>query len=102
LVLALQGGGADGVVQVVAVVLGILAAVVVSLGMTAMVQLTGERLFPQMRPVSRTAAGSAVLFVACLTPYVGWFGLFPYVTLRGLGAFLLGWWTARNERGPAA
>jgi hypothetical protein len=102
LVLALQGGGLDGVVQVLAVVLGILATLVVAIGLTAMVQLTGERLFPQMRPVARTAAGSAVLLVACLTPYVGWFGLFPYVTLRGLGAFLLGWWTSRSERGAAA
>lgn len=101
LVLALQGGGLEGIGQVLAILLGALATVAVALGLTAIVQLTGERLFAHMRPVPRTAAGSAVLILACLTPYLGWFGLFPYVVLRGLGAFLLGWWTARGEASPA-
>ena len=99
--LALQGGGLGNVVQILAVILGIFATVAGVLGLTAMAQLTGERLFPALRPVPRTAAGSAILFLACVTPYLGWFGLFPYVTLRGLGAFLLGWWTARTEGDPS-
>lgn len=100
LMLALEGGGSGmlaGAFRALVVVLAVLGIAAASLGLAAMVQLAGERLFPKSDPLPRTIGGAAILILACLTPYLGWFAFFPYVTLRGLGAFLLGWWTGRGE-----
>lgn len=100
LVLALQGAGSGlfgGVLRALVVLLAALGIVALTFGLASMVQLAGERLFPKTDPVPRTIGGGAIVILACLTPYLGWFGFFPYVALRGLGAFLLGWWTGRGE-----
>ncbi|HNB53386.1 MAG TPA: hypothetical protein PK530_15650 [Anaerolineales bacterium] len=60
-----------------------------SLGLTGIVQLAGNRLFPEKSPFARTAWGTGIVYLACLTPFVGWFGLFIYVGLLGIGAFIL-------------
>ncbi|OGO10341.1 MAG: hypothetical protein A2Y93_05440 [Chloroflexi bacterium RBG_13_68_17] len=71
-------------------------------GLMGMAELVGERLFPASRPLRRTLVGGAILLLACLAPYVGWFGLFPYTVLRGLGGFILGWFAARARPAPQA
>jgi hypothetical protein len=60
-----------------------------SLGAGGVVQLVGERLLPERGPVLRQAAGALSVALACATPYLGWFGLLPYITLLGLGSFIL-------------
>lgn len=100
LMFALQGRGPGvlgGALTVLAVVLAAIGVVALTFGLAAMAQLAGERLFPKASPIPRAIGGSAVLILASLTPYLGWFGFFPYSALRGLGAFLLGWWTGRGE-----
>lgn len=100
LALALQGSGLAmrvGALRVLIFILAALGIVAVTFGLASMVELAGERLFPKTDPMPRTIGGGAVMILACLTPYVGWFGFFPYVAMRGLGAFLLGWWTGRGE-----
>lgn len=69
------------------VLAGLLVAL--SLGLSSVVQLAGNRLFPEKSPFARTAWGTGVVYLACLTPFVGWFGLFVYVGLLGIGAFIL-------------
>ncbi|NUM47120.1 MAG: hypothetical protein HUU38_20660 [Anaerolineales bacterium] len=69
-------------------VLGLLAAAL-SLGLSGVVQLTGNRLFPEKSSLARTVWGTGTVYLACLTPFVGWFGLFIYVGLLGIGAFIL-------------
>ncbi|MGH2607228.1 MAG: hypothetical protein ACRDG5_11620 [Anaerolineales bacterium] len=100
LIVALQGAGSGmlgGVLRALVFALAALAIVAATFGLASMVELAGERLFPKTNPMPRTIGGAAVMILACLTPYLGWFGFFPYVALRGLGAFLLGWWTGRGE-----
>ncbi len=65
-------------------------AVMLSFGLTGMVNLLGERIFPEVTPWKRTASGTIVLSFACALPFVGWFLLFPFVGLVGIGAFILG------------
>jgi hypothetical protein len=69
-----------------------------TVGLTAMTRILGSRLFPAMGEIKRSIAGSLVLILACLMPVVGWFGLFPYVGMRGLGAFVLA--MARRRSAP--
>ena len=66
-----------------------LLAVGVAFGFSAMVELVSERLTPGQTSWKFTAGGAVALSMACLTPFIGWYGLLPYVGLRGLGAFLL-------------
>jgi hypothetical protein len=65
-------------------------AVGTTIGFTSLVPLVGERLFPEHEEFQRIIRGGAMLLLACLAPYVGWFGLLPYVAVLGLGAFILG------------
>ena len=73
--------------------LGVLVAVVLGLGvvfgLAGMAQLVGDRLLPEGSPLRRSLLGALVLVLACLTPLVGWLGLFPYVALRGLGGLVV-------------
>lgn len=73
--------------------LGLLAVVIltlgVALGLAGMSQLVGLRLFPEAPPLRRALLGALLLVLACLTPLVGWLGLFPYVALRGLGGLVV-------------
>ena len=66
---------------------------VVSLGLTfgigGIVQLTGNRLQPDRSPIQRTTWGTAALYLACLTPLIGWFGVTAYLAWSGMGAFIL-------------
>ena len=54
-----------------------------------MVQIVGARLMPGGQGLRPAIWGTVALTLGCLTPYVGWFGLLPYVVIRGLGAFVL-------------
>jgi hypothetical protein len=58
-------------------------------GLTGVVQLAGARLAPDGSLPRKSVLGSIVLILGCLTPFVGWFGLFVYVGFLGLGAFIL-------------
>ena len=60
------------------------------LGLTGMVKLLGERLFPDALPWRKTFWGTVVFGVASSIPAVGWALLFPLVALTGFGAVILG------------
>lgn len=69
--------------------LAIALTIGLSMGLAAMVQLVGLRLQPHATPVRQSIAGSCGLVLACSTPFVGWFLLFPYIAALGTGAFIL-------------
>ena len=60
-----------------------------SFGLTGMVQLVGERIFPDTSAWKQTLWGTVVLSFACAVPVAGWFLLLPYAALTGFGAFIL-------------
>ena len=88
-VIALADGTGLDFLIVVAVVLAVLLVIGTTFGLAAMVQIIGSRLVPGGQGLRPGIWGTIALTLGCLTPYVGWFGLLPYVGLRGLGAFLL-------------
>ncbi len=59
------------------------------IGLAGMAALVAKRLFPEQTGWRKTASGASILTLACLTPYIGWFALLPYLGLRGLGGFVL-------------
>jgi hypothetical protein len=97
--LALTGAGVEALNLLALALLAVVAGGL-AVGLSAMARLVAQRLVPAWGDTRRMAAGSALLILACLTPIVGWFGLFPYVGLRGLGGFVLA--MARRRAAPAA
>jgi len=64
-------------------------AVILSLGLSSMVNILGERIFPELNAIKRSVWGSVILSFACALPFVGWFLLLPYTGLTGFGAVIL-------------
>jgi hypothetical protein len=71
--------------------------IVLTFGLAGVVETVGGRLAQDRGRVRKTGWGTVALTLACLTPYVGWFGLLPFVALTGIGAFVLGWYTGRAK-----
>ncbi|HEY1014590.1 MAG TPA: hypothetical protein VGE07_17910 [Herpetosiphonaceae bacterium] len=67
---------------------GLLAAAAI-LGLAAVAKFVGGRLAPASTPQAQAAVGAVALCLACLTPYVGWYGLLPYVALLGVGSLVI-------------
>jgi len=88
-VIALADGTGLDFLIVVAVLLAVVLAIATTFGLAAMVQVIGARLVPGGQGLRPGIWGTVALTLGCLTPYVGWFGLLPYVALRGLGGFVL-------------
>ncbi len=84
------GGGGGGVFQLLALILLGLLVIALGFGLAGMSVLIGERLLPDSSNTRQTAWGAASLVLASLTPFLGWFGLFPYLAIQGLGGFLIG------------
>jgi len=75
--------GALGVVVWLVLIVGVI------FGLGGMVQLARARLYPKADGWRPTAVAGGILFLACLTPYVGWFGFLPYLVLYGLGGVIM-------------
>ncbi|RMF41858.1 MAG: hypothetical protein D6755_12195 [Anaerolineae bacterium] len=77
------GGDIPGVLAVLVLSLG---GIGMTFGLGGLVRIAGEHLLPGTSGFKQVLAGTGVLFLACLTPFLGWFGLLPYLALLGLGA----------------
>jgi hypothetical protein len=97
-----QSYSGAAVLVILAFVIGLVLIVGLLFGITAMVLLLKERLFPGQLGNRPFALAGAVASLACVTPYLGWFGLFPYISFRGLGAFVIALVEYRRERREAA
>jgi len=67
-------------------------------GLSAFVQILGERLFADLSPVKRDVKAGAVFVLTSLLPFVGWFLLFPYVISLSVGAVVITIFQERKRR----
>jgi len=67
-----------------------LLTAILSLGIAGVVQVLGERIFPDLSGLRRSIAGTVTASLACALPFVGWFLLLPFIALTGFGAVILG------------
>ena len=75
--------------QLLGLILFAVLVIGLAFGLAGMAPLIGERLLPESGAVRQASWGAAIMVVASLTPFIGWFFLFPYLSFRGLGAFIL-------------
>jgi hypothetical protein len=66
-----------------------------SVGLTGVVMMVGQRLTRQASGLSEILAGTAVLSLAAAVPFFGWFVVLPGLVFLGLGGFILGWFRRR-------
>lgn len=88
-----QGAGNELISLIVLIPSLLLSAVLVilvSLGLSAVVSILGERIFPDLSTWQKSFWGTIILTFASAIPFVGWFLLFPFVALTGFGAVILG------------
>ncbi len=94
-----QNTGAGGVVFfVLAFVISLTLLIGILFGLTAMVLVLKERIYPGQLGNRPLVYAGSIGTLACLTPYIGWFGLFPYMIFRGLGAYVITLFEIRRER----
>jgi len=67
-------------------------------GLSAFVQILGERLFQDLNPVKRDIKAGSVFLLTSLLPFVGWFLLFPYVISISVGAVVITLFQNRKKR----
>ena len=84
------GSFVKGVLILPALVILAFLTALLSLGLTGMVNVLGERLFSDMSLSKRNIWSAVILCFACALPFVGWFLLLPYVGFVGIGASILG------------
>jgi hypothetical protein len=86
--LALGENTGIGILFVPAILLLAALAVAMTLGLASVSSFIGELVTPEQALWRKTAVGALLLTLACITPYVGWFFLLPYVVLIGMGAYV--------------
>ncbi|MBE0670711.1 MAG: hypothetical protein IH588_08995 [Anaerolineales bacterium] len=84
------GSFVKGVLTIPALLILAFLSVLLSLGLTGMVNVLGERLFSDLPSWRRNIWGTVILCFACALPFVGWFLLLPYISFVGIGASILG------------
>jgi hypothetical protein len=87
------GGSPFRFLGAVVIVVGVIG---LTFGLAAVSGLAGERIAPHGSGLGRMILGTFVLGLGGATPYVGWFGLIPYVSCLGLGGFVLGLFRRRS------
>ena len=82
-------GLVKGIVFIPALFLTGVLLIGLSFGLTGMVGVLGERLFPDQSAWKRTLWSTLAFSFGIAVPVAGWFLLLPYIGLTGLGAFIL-------------
>jgi hypothetical protein len=99
-VAVLSAGVADStgiaLLSIPALVALLLVGIGWSIGLTALARLAGARLLPTRNSFQQIAGGAAVLTLASLLPFVGWFILLPYLLFVGLGAAIMSLFSGRG------
>jgi len=79
----------SGGLRLIAVIGLSVLSIGLSFGLTAVARFVGGRVRSQASDLAQTTWGAALLVLACALPFIGWFGLLPFVAAIGLGSFIL-------------
>lgn len=97
---ALAEATALGLLWLLAMLFLVIYLIGLLFGLTGVAQLVGGRLVPAWSPNRRHIAGALALILGCLVPYLGWLGLFVYVSLLGVGGVILSFFPNARPAAP--
>jgi hypothetical protein len=83
-------GFVKGLLTIPALIITGFLALLLTFGLSGVVNELGALLFPEQAAWKQTIWGSIILSFACALPFVGWFLLLPYLIFLGVGAVILG------------
>ncbi len=86
----ISNGFLKGMVMLPALIIIVFITIMLTFGLAGMTVHVGERIFADAPLWKQTLYGTICLSFACALPFIGWFLLFPYIGLVGIGAFILG------------
>ena len=89
-------GAIKFIVTIPSLLLATILVILLSLGLSSMVSILGERIFPDLSAWKQLFWGTVILTFASAIPFLGWFLLFPFVALTGFGAVILGFFQRDN------
>jgi hypothetical protein len=75
-----------GILALLVGLLTLSTAVLALLGLASLANLLGDRMGSPKNEFDATARGGTLLYLAGLTPFIGWFAFTPLALLTGLGA----------------
>lgn len=84
------GAFIKGLLTIPALLILAFLIVLSSIGLTSIVKVLSERIFPDLTSWKQMLWGSVILCFACALPFVGWFLLIPYILFISIGAAILG------------
>jgi hypothetical protein len=84
------GAFIKGLLTIPALLILAFLIVLSSVGLTSLVKVLSERIFPDLTSWKQMLWTSVILCFACALPFVGWFLLIPYILFIGIGAAILG------------
>lgn len=67
-------------------------------GVSAVTQSIGIKLFPKHGPTKQAIYGALVSLLACLLPFVGWFLLSTYLVISGFGSVTISYYDWRKQK----
>ena len=80
----------SGILTIPALLITGFLTLLLTFGLSSIVNELGVRLFPDQAAWKQTVWGCAIMTFACALPFVGWFLLLPYIICLGVGATILG------------
>lgn len=84
------GAFIKGLLTIPALLILTFLIVLSSIGLTSMVKVLGERIFPDLNSWKQIVWSSVILCFACALPFVGWFLLIPSILFISIGGTILG------------
>ena len=84
------GSFIKGLLTIPALLILTFLIVLSSIGLTSLVKVLSERIFPDLTSWKQMLWGSVILCFACALPFVGWFLLIPFILFISIGAAILG------------
>ena len=96
------GGVVAGIFVFLIGLVGLAVIALLLLGLVSVASLLGGRLSAVNSPVASDLRGGALLVLACLTPYLGWFVFTPLVLWTAFGAAIKTTFRRRQSRTVAA
>ncbi len=90
-----------GLTALLALLIFISLAIFSALGLSGLNRWMANKLDPMKSGLSGDLRSALLLTLACLTPYLGWFLLTPFVFATGLGAAIMAVFRRRTAPTPA-
>jgi hypothetical protein len=85
-------------IAITSVILFVIFIIGMIFGLAAVIQVIGDKVFTDYSGFRKKSFSAGLILLGCLTPYIGWFGLLPYILIVSFGAFAIRTFTYYRKR----